>query len=237
MSISQICSRLVRHARLAVQLLSLPLARLRFYQSIHPDHIRRIYSIFTRPHSRYKVIGNKTLGIALINLDAFLGEAANYLVTVKRDGHAGPQSRKATARGYQFRRIDRNQHVEEIHAIHTSSTQRQGRPMDMHYLIKEDSFNDDPHYECYGTFDSEGRLAAYCCLGRYGNFAATDKLMGYKNQDGAMYLLLLKIICQLIKERNLQYFMYDTYLGAKPGLQDFKRRLGFRPYRAKYVLT
>ena len=108
--------------------------------------------------------------------------------------------------------------------------------MDTHYLVKEEFYNDEPYYECYGTFDSEGRLAAYCCFGRYGNFAATDKLMGYKNQDGAMYLLLLKIICQLIKDRSLHYFMYDTYLGAKPGLQDFKRRLGFRPYRAKYLL-
>nr|WP_267498738.1 hypothetical protein [Massilia sp. IC2-278] len=228
---------MIKRAGLAVHIVTLPVARLHFYRRIHPEHIGQIHAAFTKPHARFKFIGNKTLGIALINLGRFLGRNSNYLETVKRDGHAGPQSKKAASRGYQFRRIDRNQHVDEIHAIHTSSLERQGRPMDAHYLVKEESFDDDSHYECYGTFDSEGRLAAYCCMGRYGNFAATDKLMGYKNQDGAMYLLLLKIICQLIDERRLEYFMYDTYLGAKPGLQDFKRRLGFRPYRAIYTLT
>jgi hypothetical protein len=37
--------------------------------------------------------------------------------------------------------------------------------------------------------------------------------------------------------------MYDTCLGAKPGLRDFKRRVGFhrrvgfQPYRARYALV
>jgi hypothetical protein len=74
-------------------------------------------------------------------------------------------------------------------------------------------------------------------MARYGNFAATDQLMGYKSQDGIMYLLLLTIICRLIEEREVDYFMYDTFLGAQPGLRDFKRRVGFRPYRARYELV
>jgi hypothetical protein len=52
-----------------------------------------------------------------------------------------------------------------------------------------------------------------------------------------MYLLLLEIICRLIEEREVDYFMYDTFLGAQPGLRDFKRRVGFRPYRARYELV
>jgi hypothetical protein len=30
--------------------------------------------------------------------------------------------------------------------------------------------------------------------------------------------------------------MYDTYLGALPGLREFKRKLGFQPYRIRYAL-
>jgi hypothetical protein len=78
---------------------------------------------------------------------------------------------------------------------------------------------------------------AYCAMGRYSNFVATDQLMGYKNQDGIMYPLPSTIICRLIEEVDIDYFMYDTYLGAKSGLRDFKRRVGFQPYRARYALV
>jgi hypothetical protein len=230
-------AKLMERALLLVQLARLPVARLRFEQRLNPEGIRHAHALFTRPHPRYKVFRNKTMGIALIDLSTFGGHTGGYLHSVRRSGHAGPQSRKATARGYRLRRIDRNDHVDEIHAIHTSCAQRQGRPMDESYLVKKSAYEDAPHFECYGVFDADGRLAAYCSMGRYGNFVATDQLMGYKNQDGIMYLLLLTIICRLIEEREVDYFMYDTFLGAQPGLRDFKRRVGFRPYRARYELV
>jgi hypothetical protein len=30
--------------------------------------------------------------------------------------------------------------------------------------------------------------------------------------------------------------MYDTFFGAQPGMQSFKKILGFRPYRVRYAL-
>jgi hypothetical protein len=51
-----------------------------------------------------------------------------------------------------------------------------------------------------------------------------------------MYLLLLEIICQCIGEGDLDYFMYDSFFGVRPGLRSFKRRLGFPPYRVRYSL-
>lgn len=237
METPDLLARVMNVAGLALQLTRLPVARLRFEQGRNPEGIRRAHDLFTRPHPRYKVIRNKTLGIALIDLAAFGGHPGGYLHSVRRSGHAGPQSRKAAARGYQLRSIDRNDHIDEIHAIHTSCEQRQGRPMDPHYRIKKNAFDNAAHVECNGVFDAAGRLVAYCSMGRYGNFVATDQLMGYKNQDGIMYLLLLKIICRLIEEREVDYFMYDTFLGAQPGLRDFKRRVGFQPYRARYELA
>ena len=226
---------LIKHASLAVELAGLPLARLCFERHLNPPAILAAYANFTRPHPRYKVFRNKAMGIALVDIAGF-GNAASYLDTVRQRGHAGPQSRKALARGYQLRRIDRNAHLDEIHAIHTSCAERQGRPIDSAYLRRR-SFPAQPHCDCHGVFDAAGRLAAYCNVARFGNFAATDQLMGYKNGDGAMYLLLAHIICGLIEERAVAWFMYDSYLGVQPGLRDFKRRLGFHPYRARYSLV
>lgn len=237
MDMPELFSTLAERARLLLQLARLPVARLRFDQRLNPEGIRRTHALFTRPHARYKVFGNKTMGIALVDLRAFEGQAAAYLASVRRSGHAGPQSKKAAARGYSVRRFDRNEHADAIHAIHTSCEERQGRPMDRHYLVKRDDFDTPSHFECHGVFDAEGRLAGYCTMGRYGNFVATDQLIGYKNQDGIMYLLLSTIICGLIEEGAVDYFMYDTFLGARPGLRDFKRRVGFRPYRARYTLA
>ncbi len=237
METPDLLTRVMNVARLVLQLARLPVARLRFEQQRNPEGIRHAHALFTRPHPRYKVFGNKTMGIALIDLGAFGGHPGGYLRSVRRSGHAGPQSRKAAGRGYALRRIDRNNHIDEIHAIHTSCEQRQGRPMDQSYRVRKIAFEDASHFECHGVFDAKGRLVAYCSMGRYGNFVATDQLMGYKNQDGIMYLLLLTIICRLIEEREVDYFMYDTFLGAQPGLRDFKRRVGFQPYRARYELV
>jgi len=222
--------------RVGLELANLPVARLCFHERLNPRQIRSIYENFTRPHPRYKVFANKSMGIALVDLAGF-SHPADYLDSVRQRGHAGPQGRKARARGYTLREIDRNEHVNAIHDINTSSDMRQGRPMDDAYLEKKLYYEPQPHFRCYGVFSSEGQLVAYCNVGFFGNFAATDQLMGYKNGDGVMYMLLADLICQLIMERKLDYFMYDTFLGAQPGLRDFKRRVGFRPYRVRYDIV
>ena len=237
MEMSELFAKLMDRVRVVAQLACLPVARLRFERRLHPEHIPRAHANFTRRHPRLKIFRNKTMGIALIDLAAFGGEAGNYLHSVRRDGYAGQKSRKAASRGYRLRPIDRNDHIDEIHAIHTSCEERQGRPMDDAYLVKKTRYDNLPHGACYGVFDPEDRLAAYCSTLRYGNFVSTDQLMGYKNNDGIMYLLLATIVCRLIEEGAVDYFMYDTFLGAQPGLRDFKRRIGFRPYRARYELV
>jgi hypothetical protein len=51
-----------------------------------------------------------------------------------------------------------------------------------------------------------------------------------------MYLLLADIACRLIDDGRYNYFMYDTYLGARPGLREFKKKLGFQPYVIHYSI-
>lgn len=214
----------------------LPTARLHFHRHIAPRKIAALHALFTRPHARFPLIKNKTIGIALIDLSKFKSPA-DYLATVRKKDHAGHQARVARRRGYTVRPIKRSEHVAEIHAIHLSSSARQGRPMDPSYQTLQTEFDDAPPLRCFGVFQRDGRLIGYCSFGIYGNFAATDMLLGIKNKDGAMYLLLLEIVTFLIGQAGVDFFMYDTYLGAREGLQSFKRRIGFRPYRVSYAIS
>ena len=227
--------QLCRLCKFAVTLLELPKVRLFFYACIAPGKIRSIYTQFNKPHARFPLIRNKTMGIALINLSNF-NSSADYVATVKKKDFAGHHGRQARKRGYEVRRINRNDHVAEIYRINISAESRQGRPMDRKYQQLQTRYDDSEPLQSYGVFNADGILMGYCCFGVYGNFAATDRLLGMKSTDGIMYLLFLEIICTLIDQSQLEYFMYDTFLGAQPGLRSFKRRIGFQPYRVSYTL-
>jgi hypothetical protein len=175
------------------------------------------------------------MGVALIDLRGFK-TFAEYLGSVQGKGNAGPQSRKARSRGYFLQQFDQNDFVDEIHRINISSEVRQGRPMDTAYREKVLRYVAKPYVMYFGVFNTGGQLVAYCNVGMYGNFAATEQIIGYKNNDGVMYLLLTEIVDKLLSSGKFSYFMYDTVFGALDGLRDFKRRVGFQPYRVRYTI-
>jgi hypothetical protein len=223
-------SKLRRLLKLSLQLSTLPVARLTFHAQSHPDRTRAAYDHFTRPHPKYKLFRNKSMGMALIDLSGFTSPSA-YLQAVCEDGCGAPQSRKAESRGYLLRQIDRDGYLDDIEQISIAAdNQRQPRTV-------TDPFDGHEHCRYYGAFDADGKLVAYCNVGLYGNFASADELVAYKNRDGVMYLMLTGIVCQLIEETGIDYFMYDSFLDAKAGQRKFKRRLGFRPYRVRYDLA
>ncbi len=232
---SSFAAQFVRHVKLVSEVAGLPVADLHFDTRPDPTELLRYYRHFTKPHPRYKIIRNKTLGAALIDLRSFATHA-EYLDSVQGKGNGGPQSRKARSRGYQMREINRNDFVNEIHDINMSCAYRQGRLMDAAYREKVTEYDSKPHVLYLGMFNKEGSLVAYCNVGMFGNFAATEQVLGYKTNDGVMYLLFTEIVALLIERRQHAYFMYDTVFGAQEGLRDFKRRLGFRPYRARYTI-
>lgn len=235
MNISDHIARLRETLRLAAQIARLPRARLRFDTALNPELVRRTHRLFTQPHPRYRLVRNKSLGIALLDLRAYDSGAA-YLHALRRRDYAGYHSRRARERGYTVAEIDRNDYVDDIHHINTSADARQGRPMDPAYAARIARYETVDGLRHYGVLDKDGRLVAYGDVGVYGDFAATDRLLGYKNNDGVMYLLLADIACRLIDDGRLNYLMYDTYLGALPGLRNFKRKLGFQPYRIHYSI-
>lgn len=219
-----------------VQVIKLPVATLNFCDDIDPENIRSTYRYYTKRHPRYKLIRHKTLGAALIDLQV-VNTQEKYLALIKGKNGGAFHAKRARARGYIFSEIDRNAHVDAIHYINTSCASRQGRPMDLAYQTKAQHFDSLRHFRYFGIVNGKGELVAYANVGLFGNFCGFSQLIGLRNNDGIMHLLLMEIVSGLIEQQQVRYVMYDTFFGALPGLRQFKTMLGFRPYRAKYVLT
>lgn len=221
---------------MTVQLSTLPVARLCFRPQLAPEQIRAAYRDFTRPHPRYKVFRHKSMGMALIDLARFDSPLA-YLDSIRTRGYGAPQGEKARLRGYHWREIERAAYIEEIRRLTMPEEERQVWPAEAASATKAPAIGEAEHFRSYGTFDPDGRLVAYCRVGVFGNFASAEQLAGYKNRDGVLYLMLTEIICALIADGEVDYFMYDSFLGVRSGLRKFKRKLGFAPYRVRYALA
>lgn len=228
-------AKILQQYKMFMQLFRLPVAHLQFHEHIHPEHVRSIYRYYTKPHPRYKIIRHKTMGAALLDLEP-LATPQHYLDRIKGKNNGAWHAKRARARGYRLAHIDRNRYVDDIHAINTALDQRQGRPMDAAYREKKLQYETMPHFRYYGLFNADGQLVAYANLGIYGNFAAFEQLIGIRNNDGIMHLLMVDIVTELIEQKQVRYLMYDTFFGAHPGMRTFKTILGFQPYRARYSL-
>jgi hypothetical protein len=220
---------------LARSIARLPVARLEFRKAINPDDVIKMHKHCTRRHPRYLVFQNKSLGAALVDLTRFRSRD-EYLNTIKGRNSAEERARKAKTKGYQMVEIDRNRYIDDIHEINNSLEIRQGRPMDAAYREKVTRFPAEKNFMYFGVLDPAGKLVAYIDMGLYGNFAAFNRVIGVRNNDGAVHLMVIDVVCRLIEERKVRYLMYDTCFGAAPGLMKFKKMLGFEPYRAKYSI-
>lgn len=220
---------------LARSIARLPRAELQFDIAKDPGNVERIFRHFTKRHPRYLLCRNKTLGAALVDLQQFAAPSA-YVATLTGRNSADKHARRARSRGYRVIEIDRNDYIDDIHHINTSVDVRQGQAMGKDYLEKHTHYVADRNYKYYGTVDGAGRLVAYGEIGFWGNFAAFNRIIGIRNNDGIMHLLVTEIICQMIEKGEYRYLMYDTYFGASPGLKIFKTTLGFAPYRARYSI-
>lgn len=228
-------NKLSRLHELVREVIRLPVARLEFRRDLNPDDVARMHRHFTKRHPRLLVFQNKALGAALLDLSRFADGGA-YLAAVTGSNSAAEHTRKARKKGYQVVQIDRNHYIDQIHEINNALELRQGRPMDEAYRTKVTHYQNQKNYTYAGVLNPEGKLVSYIEYGLYGNFVAIDRLMGLRNNDGVMHLMVTDTVARLIEERKVRYLMYDTCFGASPGLLKFKTMLGFTPYRAKFTI-
>jgi len=202
------------------------------------DTRKELFHYLTQPHPKYRFIQNKRWGVALLPLPNTFEE---YL---KGKGKQALRTNRKHALDLNFHLCSINplDYINEILSINTSAPVRQGTPMASSYLSAKHlklAFENKP--KIYGVFDSNGALKAYADTLIAGEIFLFSRLLGhYEELDkGIMYLLISGVIQEMIERKTNHgtplWAMYDTFFGASPGLRYFKERLGFRPYRVKWI--
>ena len=196
------------------------------------------YKYFTKPH-RLKLFKNKTIGVALIDLNLY-NTFEDYYKSINGKNSAAYYSRKALKREYKFIEIDRNNYINDIYEINTSAVQRQGKKMADCYMQKVETYKNERNYKYYGVINKDNKLVSYCNIGFYGEFTLVSTLLGHKKylNDGIMYFMLIefhKKMFENYKNNGYKYIMYDTFYGATEGLQLFKKKLKYQSYKVKWL--
>ena len=212
---------------------SLPKIEIEF--EVDSQEKMNFYKQVTKPHPRYLVIKNKTVGVAIIKTGLYK-KSDEYLKTVNGKNSAYYFSRKASKNGYLFKEINPNEFVDMIFDINTSLNERQGIEMGNSYKEKISNYPLSDNFKYFGIFLGD-KLVAYDWILIYGELAIINRLLGHGGflKDGIMYLLITSSISNLIDSNiNIKFVMYDTIFGASDGLRLFKKRLGFKPYLVKW---
>jgi hypothetical protein len=187
---------------------------------------------FRRRHPRYKVVGSKVVGVALLPLDDF-ADGEDYLA---RTRFVRKRARRASRLGYSLGLFDPVERRHDLLAIHSSLPERQGRPIDPEYLDPTAVAKRGPNVEHLGVH-RDGAVVAYTRLDYVGDIAGMGRVMGHGDHldNGVMSLLMAGIVEHVKSTRpQARYLFYDTFLGAPDGLRAFKTHVGFRPYVVRW---
>lgn len=201
------------------------------------EYGKMFYTNFTKRHPRYFFLKNKILGVALIELQRFKS-GSEYLKTVNGKNSAAYFSRKAAKLGFVFKTFQPNEYIEQIHAINTSATIRQGKEMEESYKNKIKTFPVDQHNTYVGIFKDD-LLVAYLWTINSQELVLINRILGHAEhmEGGIMYLLVTSYVERLIStDLKPKVLMYDTLLGASPGLKMFKHRCGFKSYKVNWQI-
>ncbi len=129
-----------------------------------------------------------------------------------------------------------NDFLDDIYEIHKSKAFRQGKLMSKSYLEYPKSFNDENELAeviHLGAFQNE-KLVGYVEWFRWGNFAATNRLLGHGDflKLGIMNLLFFES-CKFSLKNNIEYLAYYTMLNNS-SLDKFKKNIGFKNFLIKW---
>jgi hypothetical protein len=187
-----------------------------------------VLSFLRRPHPRYRIVGSKVVGAALLALDEF-DDVEGYLARLRS---ARKRVRRAERLGYAVALFDPNDRRSELLAIHTSLPERQGKPMEPSYLDAAAVYATGGYVEYIGVFRND-LLVAYSELRYAGEMVGMNRVMGHGEHlaDGIMFLLMAGIVGHVKRTHaETRYVFYDMFFGAGDGLREFKTRVGFRPH-------
>ena len=144
------------------------------------------------------------------------------------------RAKRAGDRGYHWAPLQRENHADEIHAVNTSTPERQGRTMDAPYWERTE-FSPLPEYTCErhairvtGIWSEAQELVGYIVVYRCGDLALVSQILGHARhlENEIMYLLFAGALTRetLAGPGMVVYNRHDS---GTDGLRFFKERLGF----------
>ncbi len=209
----------------------------RFYA----DAVQRFYDEASALHPKLLFTAKKyQYGFAACVLPK---EFDTYFMAI--EASARRNYKKAQRLGYVFRRIDYNEHLDDIRDIWTSTPVRQGL-MPQNFLEGRVRPIADPpsrtHYQDYPYFGvfKDNKLVAYAACLVTGELCSLNDLYGHDRylNDGIVPMLVIEIARECIQTYpTVKYFAYGTYFGASESMRRFKRKFLFLPHRVSWVLS
>ena len=175
----------------------------------------------------------KSIGVALLDVTE-LGGRDDYLA---KYAQARRMERKARKAGYTVRPFEPEANRDDLHAIHTSSSTRQGRSMEEAYLSESHVYKRTPGDVYLGAYHGE-TIIAYLYLMTVGDIGMVSRHICHADhlREGAMYMLTAEAVEHLKAHTpNARFLMHDTFFGAAAGLRFFKQKNGFVPYRVRWL--
>jgi len=148
----------------------------------------------------------------------------------------GPKSRNMINKAnrlYEYRKIDRNEHLEGIEAVGRSKPIRQGIPMVGWYTepvkpqrpLRLCALHADEWYA--GFRRDDGRMVCFANLKVLNELGILNSIMGDPSAGAAVNGLM----AHLVDVSGVLWINYLYPQAKTQTLADFKRRLGFRPVR------
>jgi hypothetical protein len=177
--------------------------------------------------------------LAVINLKEY-ADFDNF-ITKAISSRRRKEYRNATNAGYYVKIIsskERNCRRDELFAINTSTTRRQGEMSEEYfeYPSEVQEFSCSHHFQkTYGVFTPDNVWIGYIYPRFCGEVVGSYRILGHAGYFGKinfMLLLLFNLIKDLYENHpNVHFFEYHLMYVGKQGLQDWKRNAGFKPTR------
>ncbi|WP_144118690.1 hypothetical protein [Catellatospora sichuanensis] len=196
---------------------------------------------FTAPHKNYPGYGFLEVNASVLALPddiekEWWGTPDSYWMRQK--------VRRALKLGYEFALFEHDDHLDDIHEINLSLDERQGRPMSESYRTRPSEFGPQDDQSCprhrsdhFGVL-KDGKLLAYTLAPACGEMMLFSRILGHgaHMEDGIMNLLVYEAAKHRREHSGTRYAVYYVHDSGTPGLQFFKRKMGFVGHRVEWQL-
>lgn len=222
------------------EILTLPKQKIEIVDNDKTGEVKELYEYFNKRHPKYKIIRNKTIGVMLFNIPKTIEE---YEKQISGKNSVMYYTRRCTKLGYYTDYFVKNDYLDDMYEINTSSDNRQGRSMSKQYLEEVPREDEKSAVSYFGVFTSDKKLVGYIRVINTPNLYVVSQLLGHDKyqDDNIMYLILHDLIVSLIEKNEDNdkevYLMYDTYFGGSQGIKLYKKRHAFKPYKVKWKYT